>query len=518
MDSFICDCCILVCMSGVEWKSRYTELLRVLKVQLKRKFSEFAETAKEYILYVIDWKLWAKRLCVYASFLLVIILICNYLFNHFNLYHTDADNARYMLSAIVQAQAAIVAIVITLTLIAVQLTASTYSPRVIDVFKKNPDMWILLVVYVMSMLYGLFVLKIMKEGGDGAVSPDIIWYFGCISFSFEHFVSFAYWLEVFTLVTLVPYMQNIIDLLKPENIIEKLSKNITRENVLEFVESEEKQKEDRTQPTKDDPMQPIVDIIHGSVMKYDIATTGSGLKAITEKAIEVVCSDYEKADGGRKISEYFCVHLIRIGKLTVSIGDGESVTEVLKSLEFFGKSTAEKGLEVATSRAAWSLRDVGKAAAEKGLEGAAWSAAVSLRNVGKSSVEEEFKVAAWNVAEYLGDVGKAAAEKGLEVAARQAAWSLEDVGKIAAEKGFKGTTAQAAHSLIAVGTTATENRLEDVARKAAKSLAVLTISSEEIVKVEIQNYELQLQHDRESFRKFMQVYEEKVEELRAKKV
>ena len=46
---------------------------------------------------------------------------------------------------------------------------------------------------------------------------------------------------------------------------------------------------------------------------------------------------------------------------------------------------------------------------------------------------------------------------------------------------------------------------------------MLTISSEEIVKVEIQNYELQLQHDRESFRKFMQVYEEKLEELRAKK-
>jgi uncharacterized protein involved in exopolysaccharide biosynthesis len=56
-----------------------------------------------------------------------------------------------------------------------------------------------------------------------------------------------------------------------------------------------------------------------------------------------------------------------------------------------------------------------------------------------------------------------------------------------------------------------------VARKAAKALAVLTISSEEIVKVEIQNYELQLQHDCDSFRRFMQVYEEKLGELRAKK-
>jgi uncharacterized membrane protein len=45
-----------------------------------------------------------------------------------------------MLSAVVQTQAAIIAIVITLTLIAVQLTASAYSPRVIDIFKKNPGL------------------------------------------------------------------------------------------------------------------------------------------------------------------------------------------------------------------------------------------------------------------------------------------------------------------------------------------------------------------------------------------
>ena len=51
---------------------------------------------------------------------------------------TIADNsARYLLSALVQSLAAIIAIVVTMTLVAVQLTASAYSPRVIDIFKND---------------------------------------------------------------------------------------------------------------------------------------------------------------------------------------------------------------------------------------------------------------------------------------------------------------------------------------------------------------------------------------------
>lgn len=87
-----------------------------------------------------DRRLWTARIFVYGVLLLLVVLVGAVIFAHFNLFHTDADSARYMLSALVQTQAAIVAIVITLTLIAVQLTASAYSPRVIDIFKKNPDM------------------------------------------------------------------------------------------------------------------------------------------------------------------------------------------------------------------------------------------------------------------------------------------------------------------------------------------------------------------------------------------
>lgn len=137
----------------------------------KEEPTEFEKTIKNKLYKLHDWwvsfelrHLWAARLIVYFTCLAAVVPVCFYLFRYFNLFHTDADSARYMLSAMVQSQAAIVAIVVSLTLIAIQLTASAYSPRVIDIFKKNPDMWILLGCYGVSIFYGFIVLKLVEGG------------------------------------------------------------------------------------------------------------------------------------------------------------------------------------------------------------------------------------------------------------------------------------------------------------------------------------------------------------------
>jgi uncharacterized membrane protein len=269
---------------------------------------------------VRDWgsrHLWTARIFVYSALFLLVIFVSAILFTHFNLFHTDANSARYMLSALVQSQAAIVAIVITLTLIAVQLTASAYSPRVIDIFKKNPDMWILLGCYGVSIFYGLFVLKLV-EGTEGeVVSQSAIWSLGSVPISFEFCVSLAYWLGVFTFVMLFLYLWNIIGLLKPENVIKRLAVEITKAKILN---------------PKEDPFQPIMDIIHGSIMKYDLETTRVGLKKVTKQVIEIIDSD-----GEEKISECFRGHLTRASRLAISREDEESTAEVIKSLETFGQ-------------------------------------------------------------------------------------------------------------------------------------------------------------------------------------
>ena len=445
----------------------------------KEELTEFVKTIKNK---VHDWwvsynrKLWTTRIFVYGFLLLLVIFVGAILFAKFNLFHTDAGSARYMLSALVQSQAAIVAIVITLTLIAVQLTASAYSPRVIDIFKKNPDMWLLLGCYGISIFYGFIVLKLVEEVEGEAVSQSAIWSLGSISISFESCVSMAYWLGAFTFVALFPYMLDVIRLLKPESIIKRLAIEITKARILK---------------SKEDPIQPIADIVHGSIMKYDLETTRVGLNAVTDQVIEIIDSDTE-----REISKLFCEHLVRAGRLAISREDEGSTVEVIKNFENFGKSTADRSLESATVQTAEFLGAVGIAAVKRGLEFSPLLAAMSLGVVGRHAVENR-----------------------LEDATRQVAESLEAVGETAAAKeGFEGVTRQAAESLVIVGKNALKEELEDATLQAAMSLAKLTILSGEIVKSAIQDYESELAgEDRSSFQKFMTLYEQELDKLQAEK-
>lgn len=453
------------------------------------------------------------RPCQYFALLVVVLGFCHWAFNYFDLYHTDADSARYMLSAMVQAQAAIVAIVITLTLIAVQLTASAYSPRVIRVFKNNPDMWLLLCFYGLSMLYGLIVLKMVEGVAGEVVSQDVFWFLGFVFMSFERCVSLAYWFGVFTLVALFPYMRNTIDLLKPENIINRLALEITKDNIL----NSEKY-----------PIQPIMDIIHGSVMKYDIATTRIGLKAVTNRVIEIIDSDSQE-----EISTCFCDHLERVSTLTVNKMDEESTAEAIKNLDNFGKLTAEREFESAASGAAWSLGFVGKIAAERGFERETNQVAQSLENIGETAAEKKLEVATFQAVLFLGIIVADAAERGLERTTKQAAHSIGNVGKAAAENGLESETLQAvellrtiglesavseaAWSLVYVGIAAAKKEIEYAAKQAAQFLAELAISSEGHAKTAIEHHRLASRgEDQKFFDSFMNLYEHELEELRTR--
>ncbi len=482
----------------------------------KEDFIEFVETIKNK---VHDWwvsynrKLWTTRIFVYGFLLLLVIFVGAILFAKFNLFHTDADSARYMLSALVQSQAAIVAIVISLTLIAVQLTASAYSPRVVDIFKKNPDMWILLGCYGFSMFYGLFLLKLV-EGAEGElVSQSAIWSLGWISISFESCVSLAYWLGAFMFVALFLYMINIIDLLRPENIIKRLAIEITKENVSKFIESVEENEKDRKKPVEKDPILPIIVIIHGAVMKYDLETVRVGLKAVTDQMIEIIDSDSQK-----EIITCFCNHFRRVRILTVDKMDEEATGEVIKSLETFGRSTAKKNLGYATQKITRSIELTGVLAAKKGecFDASTWQAVESLKLVGKVVMEkgEKFETVAAAIAQSLSNVAIAAAENKREWPTSCAVSSLEEIGKDAVKYELVRVTRKIVFSLLHIGAITTEKGLENATLETAKSLAELTILSEEIVKTAIQNYKSKLkEQDHVAFQKFKKLYEQELEKL-----
>ncbi|MCZ7381481.1 MAG: DUF2254 domain-containing protein [Candidatus Methanoperedens sp.] len=135
--------------------------------------------------------------------------------------HTDVDSARYMLSALVQSEAAIVALVVTLSLVAVQLAAQSYSARVIEVFRRTPDLWILMGIYGIAIFYGLGVLKMIEKANPQVNSLS----------NLEGHVAFSYYLGVFAFVALGPYIWNTLELLKPSSVIRLLAERITKKNI-----------------------------------------------------------------------------------------------------------------------------------------------------------------------------------------------------------------------------------------------------------------------------------------------
>jgi hypothetical protein len=194
---------------------------------------------------------------MYLYLFLATMLASSLVFWLFGLFHTDIETARYLLSALVQSEAAIIAIVITLSLVAVQLTASSYSPRVIDIFRESNDLKIVMGSYIFSMMVGFIVLKSINE--VYGVCTEI-----CINLSL--------FLGFYCFMALIPYIVNILATLNPSVLIDKLSQKITKKTLLEG-----------------DPMQLIINIIERFI-KSDYSTVEEGLNIIENK----ICSIFEK--------------------------------------------------------------------------------------------------------------------------------------------------------------------------------------------------------------------------------
>lgn len=298
----------------------------------------------------------------YLTLLVLVFLSLQFIFNYFNLSYTDTDNARSLLSTMVESQAAIVAIVLSVSLVAIQLGAAQYSPRVIDIFKSDLNMWILLALYTVSILYDLIMLKTLNQELS------------------DFYIFISYWLFASSFLALFPYTVGVINILRPEAILERLSRDVPAS----------------LKETKD-PFRPIVDIITSSFIKYDYATVRSGLEKTTQKVIEVINSyDVEKDENRRvrvgsyskslkglyrEFSRNYCTHVKQVGKIFAE--KDESLTlETIQHLQIVGQTVTKKKL---------------------GAEG---DFVEVLGSIGEISVEQGFIEAPERIMNIIADIGK----------------------------------------------------------------------------------------------------------------
>ena len=159
--------------------------------------SDINKNPKEFACEILFVSFW-----IFAAILIIVAVLDLWLNLTFNLclFTGDLDSARYLLSAIAQAQAAIIALVVTLTLVAVQLASQAYSPRVMDLFRsfRNYPFWLLLLLYFVSIMYDVAILGTLNKMND----PP------------ENRISFAVFLTGFAIFALIPYIRNVITCLE----------------------------------------------------------------------------------------------------------------------------------------------------------------------------------------------------------------------------------------------------------------------------------------------------------------
>ena len=419
-------------------------------------------TALKIVNYLTKSK-WLNRLALYFMVFIIVISFCQIFCLYFGFLHTDIDSARYMLSTLVQSEAAIVAIVITLSLVAVQLVAVSYSPRVVDIFKKNPDFWLLILIYGIAIFYGLGVLKMI---GKNNVELNY-------QLEIENFILFAYSYGIFTYLALILYIKNTFNLLKPFTIIKLLSEEITKSNILSTIKIESEMFFDK------DPVQPINDIIRASSIRNDFETAMIGSRAFENKINYIFHKENLSDDELKKILKFFSTHLRRLGKISSENGIGDSTMLIMNNL-------CENGIisikELFVDEAWWavfSIGRVGEAEANQKMEITVLLAAKSLGKIGIQAIENKLNDVIWLSIFYLEKIGEASSEQKLENSTIEVISSINQIVKVAIENKFEITTYQALESLNKIKNAAFAQNLDFATQKAGISIYEINKAAKE---------------------------------------
>lgn len=244
---------------------------------------------------------------------MVVIIIIFYQLDKNILFNISNNSALYLLSAMAQALAAILAIVIGFSFVAVQLSAKIGSPRVFDLILKGRALWLLLVIYGFSILYDLLLLRIIPEKNI----DDIFLVYLINGSIFLTFVSF---------MLLFPYAYYTIERLKPEKIIKGIIKI----------------KDDNLEQLRRDTILPVVDIMNKAIIANDPHTLKVGLDELEKLNVDIIKSKIDKSEYKLEIAKYYSGKIYRLVENAFNQNDEDSVIEITESLKNIGITSIKR--------------------------------------------------------------------------------------------------------------------------------------------------------------------------------
>ncbi|BCJ85089.1 DUF2254 family protein [Effusibacillus dendaii] len=129
------------------------------------------------------------------------------------LFSGDADTARNYLNTIAQILATIFTLSISIVMVAVQMTASKYSHRILDFYVRFPYNVSLFSLYLLTIFHSIYMLSQIEELGTGLVSVEL-----------DRRISSDLILLIIGFIWLLVYLYAVMKLMKPETIISTIEK------------------------------------------------------------------------------------------------------------------------------------------------------------------------------------------------------------------------------------------------------------------------------------------------------
>ena len=243
------------------------------------------------------------------SFTLVSLYVTNFII--------PFDYNSNIITSFIQSEATIIAIVISLSFIAIQLAVSSFSARVITTISKNRTFWLIIGLYLFTIIYSIIVfIRVNPIEGQGVITPLL-----------KELVLISYSLGIIAIMALVPYILVIFDLLQPKSMINQLKNDINENKMCIAIKDED----------KEDPIQPITDIIYSSIERNDSKTYNKSLNAIETQISKIMKKDLEFLKK-EKILNFALVHLTRIDEFAMLKQNTDVKIEVAKSMHKLGNN------------------------------------------------------------------------------------------------------------------------------------------------------------------------------------
>ena len=369
---------------------------------------------RELLNMLLDWKAWDRWLPLGTVALFLVIGLVVLAFGiTFGIPSNDLERFHIIYTEIgVQTTAGIFAIIVSLSLVAIQFAAQEYSHRIMEYYIRSTVFWTTLIAYLGVMSASIF-LQVAADETESPVMGALVIVGSMLAFAL-----------------LIPHFLITAAYLKPEFVVGKLIKRIDQHYLRAF------DRRGLPKPSAD-RLLPIIEIVERAIDRGDLTTTRG--------ALEQVRASYESAGlpvESALVDRYYLDGLLRAGRKAISQADEQqaavlaldvigwlgmhrSPAAAVDALEELGFGALRQDAEVAVSEMIDAISEVAAASNDTDLRSTAMATYAELvdRLVGANQRRLLQKLTF-----HVSAVALSAFEAGAGGESRQAVKLLENIG------------------------------------------------------------------------------------------